>query len=61
MSDDVNRRYFLKQSAAVSAGVVSGLSLGQKALAAKAKFSEASFIKYSVEKERFSVKTKTPS
>ena len=37
MSDDVNRRYFLKQSAAVSAGVVSGLSLGQKALAAKAK------------------------
>jgi len=35
MSDDVNRRVFLKQSATVSAGVASGLSLGQNASAAK--------------------------
>jgi len=37
MSNDLNRRVFLKQSVTVSAGVASGLSLGQKASTAKAK------------------------
>lgn len=37
MSNDLNRRIFLKQSATVSAAVASGLNLGQKASAAKAK------------------------
>ena len=37
MSNDFNRRMFLKQSVTVSAGVASGLGLGQKASAAMAK------------------------
>jgi len=37
MSDDLNRRVFLKQSVTASAGAVSGLSLGQKASAARTK------------------------
>jgi hypothetical protein len=37
MSNDLNRRVFLKQSVTVSAGVASGLGLGQKASTTKAK------------------------
>jgi len=37
MSNDLNRRVFLKKSVTVSAGVASALSLGKKALAAKTK------------------------
>jgi hypothetical protein len=37
MSDDLNRRVFLKESFTVSAGVASGLSLGQNASSAEAR------------------------
>lgn len=37
MSDDLNRRVFLKKSVTVSAGIASALSLEKKALAAKTK------------------------